>query len=122
MKKRKKNPFLVFLCCVLAVPTCAVLTGELFLPQDPTAAFETLRPWIAVGALLGAAHLLLRPVLRLLSAPLGCLTLGLSGLVIDVALIFLCASQVEGFSSFSLPYALLTALLINIICAVVHGR
>ena len=38
------------------------------------------------------------------------------------ALIFLCASQVEGFSSFSLPYALLTALLINIICAVVHGR
>ena len=122
MKRRKKSPFLVFLCCVLAAPTCAVLTGEIVLPQDQAAAFELLRPWIAMGALLGIAHLLLRPVLRLLSAPLGCLTLGLFGLVIDVGLICLCGAVVEGVALSGLLYPVLTAILINIICAVTGGR
>ena len=27
--KRRKSPFLVFLTCVLAVPTCGVLMGEI---------------------------------------------------------------------------------------------
>lgn len=119
--KKRKNPFLVFLCCVLAVPTCAVLTGELTLPADQAAALELLRPWIAVGALLGAAHLLLRPVLRLLSAPLGCLTLGLFGLVIDVALIYGCAYFVEGFAITSWTQAVLAAILVNAMCMIV-GR
>lgn len=121
MKKRKK-PFLVFLCCVLAVPTCGVLTGELLLPADQTAALALLQPWIAVGALLGLAHILLRPILRLLSAPLGCLTLGLFGFVIDVALIYGCTSLVAGFQITSILYALLTAVTINIVCAVAAGR
>lgn len=120
--KKRKNPFLVFLCCVLAVPTCGVLTGELILPPDQSAMLELLRPWIAVGALLGAAHLLLRPILRLLSAPLGCLTLGLFGLVIDVAMIYGCGALVEGFQISSILYALLTAILINTVCAVAAGR
>lgn len=120
--KKRKNPFLVFLCCVLAVPTCGVLTGELLLPREQTAAFELLQPWIAVGALLGLAHVLLRPVLRLLSAPLGCLTLGLFGLVIDVALIYGCAALVDGFQITNVLYALLTAILINTVCAITAGR
>ena len=70
------------------------------------------------GALLGVAHLVLRPVLRLLSAPLGCLTLGLFGLVIDVGLIYACGSLVEGFTVPGPLYAVLTAVLINVICAV----
>ena len=86
--KRRKNPFLVFLCCVLAVPTCGVMVGDLTLPaQWSEATLALLRPWLLVGTLLGIAHLLVRPILRILSAPIGCLTLGLFGLVIDVALI-----------------------------------
>ena len=61
--KKKRNPFLVFLTCVLAVPTCGVLTGEVILPAERAAQIALLRPWVMVGALLGVAHLLLRPVL-----------------------------------------------------------
>ena len=121
--KRRRNPFLVFLTCVLAVPTCGMLLGELTLPGGaPDAANAVLlRPWIAVGTLLGVAHLLLRPVLRILSAPVGCLTMGLSGFAIDVALIYGCAWLVDGFHVSGLLYAVLTAILINVISAVV-GR
>lgn len=121
--KRRKSPFLVFLCCVLAVPTCGVLVGDLVLPGAWTeATLALLRPWLTVGVLLGAAHLLVRPILRLLSAPIGCLTLGLFGLVIDVALIYVCAHFVEGFAVSGLLYAVLTAVLINTICAIVGSR
>ena len=119
--KKRRSPLLAFLICMLAVPTCAVLIGDLTLPEG--APSETLlpilRPWLMVGALLGATHLIVRPILRLLSAPLGCLTLGLIGFVIDVALIYACAWLVEGFVISSLLYAVLTALLINCISAVV---
>lgn len=121
--KRRKNPFLVFLCCVLAVPTCGVLVGDLTLPaQWSEATLALLRPWLLVGTLLGIAHLLVRPILRILSAPIGCLTLGLFGLVIDVALIYICGYFVEGFAVSGLLYAILTAVLINAVCAIVGSR
>ena len=73
-------------------------------------------------ALLPEGLTSLRPVLRLLSAPLGCLTLGLSGTVIDVALIYLSARLFPAFQVPSLLYACLTALLINGVCAFATGR
>ena len=119
MKKRQGSPaLLIFLCCVLAVPTVGVLMG--LVPPDVKP--EAARPALLVGALLGLAHLVLRPVLRLLFAPVGCLTLGLFGLVIDVGLIYLSAEFVDGFAVPSFLYAILTALLINAICAVAAGR
>ena len=77
---------------------------------------------LVTGALLGVAHLVLRPVLRILCAPLGCLTLGLFGMVIDVGLIYTCDHLVDGFAVPGLLYAVLTAVLINAICAVAAGR
>ena len=119
MKRHKSSRgLLIFLCCVLAVPTVGALMG--LVPPDVKP--EAAMPALLVGALLGAAHLVLRPVLRLLFAPVGCLTLGLFGLVIDVALIYLCAHCVQGFAVPSFLYALLTALLINAVCAVAAGR
>ena len=119
MKRQKGSPWLlIFLCCVLAVPTVGVLMG--LAPANVT--LEAARPALLVGAVLGVAHLVLRPVLRLLFAPVGCLTLGLFGLVIDVGLIYLSAGFVQGFRVPSFLYALLTALLINAICAVAAGR
>ena len=121
--KRKKNPFLVFLCCVLAVPTCGTLLGELTLPEAITPeSLILLKPWFSVGILLGLAHLLLRPILRLLSAPIGCITLGLFGFIIDVALIYLCAYFVDGFTVSGPLYAVCTAILINAVCAVTKSR
>ena len=121
--RNRKSPFTVFLCCTLAVPTCGVLVGDLNIDQamELELLIEILRPWLAVGALLGLAHILLRPVLRMLSAPLGCLTLGFFGFVIDVGMIYACAYLVDGFQISGLLYAVLTAILINVISAVV-GR
>ncbi len=119
MKKKKGGRWsVVFLCCTLAVPTVAIMFGA----YEGELTLQTLTPALATGALLGVAHLVLRPVLRLLSAPLGCLTLGLFGMVIDVGLIYACDSLVEGFSVPGLLYAVLTAVLINTICAVAGAR
>ena len=101
------------------MPTCGVLVGDLSLDRamQMELLIEILRPWLAVGALLGLAHILLRPILRMLSAPLGCLTLGFFGFVIDVGLIYACAYLVDGFQISGLLYAVLTAILINTIVA-----
>ena len=115
MKKRHGGRWtIIFLCCTLAVPTVAIMFGV----YDGALTLERLKPALVTGVLLGAAHLVLRPVLRLISAPLGCLTLGLFGLVIDVGLIYACGSMVRGFSVPGPLYALRTAVLINAICAV----
>ncbi len=108
----------VFLTCVLAVPTIYYI-----MYRPVTADWRDWLPLLRMGALLGLAQLILRPVLRLLAAPLGCLTLGLSGTVIDVGLIYLCANYTRGLGyAPGLAYALLTALSINFVCAVVAKR
>ena len=115
MKKKKGGRLsITFLCCVLAVPTVAIMFGQ----YEGALTLEKLSPALVTGALLGVAHLVIRPALRLLSAPLGCLTLGLFGLVIDVGLIYACDWLVDGFTSPGLLYAVLTAVLINTLCAV----
>ena len=109
---------LVVLTCLLAVPTVSYLIYGAPDMSDRAAAV----PYLAVGAALGVLQLMLRPVLRLVSAPLGCLTLGLSGTAIDVALIYLSARMVPGFPMPEFLCALLTALLINVVSVIVGGR
>ena len=109
---------LVFLTCLLAVPTVPYLIYGA--PDMPDRA--AVMPYLMVGAALGVLHLLLRPFLRLITAPLGCLTFGLSGMAIDVALIYLSARVVTGFPAPEFLCALLTALLINAISAIVGAR
>ena len=119
MRKRRGGRWsIIFLCCTLAVPTVAAMAGM----YGPSPTVEQMAPAIVTGMLLGLAHLLLRPVLRVLFAPLGCLTLGLFGLVIDVGLLYGCAHFVRGFALPGPLYALLTAMLINAVCAVVGAR
>ena len=109
---------LVFLTCLLAVPTVAHLIYGVPDMSDIVA----MKPFLTVGAALGVLHLILRPLLRLIAAPLGCLTLGLSGTAIDVLLIYVSARIVRGFPAPEPLYAILTALLINAISTIVGGR
>ena len=109
---------LVFLTCLLAVPTVSYLIYGVPNLSDIMA----MRPYLAVGAVLGLAHLLLRPILRLITAPLGCLTFGLSGTAIDVILIYLSARVVPGFPVPEFLCAFLTALLVNAISTLVGRR
>ena len=117
---RPSRSFVVMATCILAAPTVACIMQ--FISIHSQAELKLAVPYLIVGAALGIAHLILRPVLRLITAPLGCLTFGLSGTVIDVALIYLSARALPTFQIPSLLYALLTAILINGICAFAGGR
>ena len=117
---RPSRSFVVMATCILAAPTVACIMH--FISIRSQRDLELAVPYLIVGAALGLAHLILRPLLRLLTAPLGCLTFGLSGTVIDVALIYLSARALPTFQVPSLLYALLTAILINGICAFAGGR
>lgn len=109
---------LIFMICVLAVPTVAcILYGT---PKN--ADLATFSPLLTAGVVLGLGHLILRPLLRLITAPLGCLTFGLSGTAIDIGLIYLSARLVPDFYVPDFLFALLTALTINAIAAFTTGR
>ena len=92
---KRSNALLVFLVCLLGVPLAAsVLPG-----------LHALTPEVALltGALLGAFHVVLRPVLRLVT--------------MDVGLLYACDHFIDGFFIDSLLSAVLTALFINALCA-----
>ena len=120
MSRRMKKPrrTLVFLSCVLAVPTVACILYGMPARID----LETFAPLLSCGCVLGLAHLILRPLLRIITAPLGCLTLGLSGTAIDIGLIYLSARFVRGFQVPGFLFALLTALLVNAVTSFVGAR
>ena len=117
---RPSRSFVVMATCILAAPTVACIMQ--FISIHSQAELKLAVPYLIVGTALGIAHLILRPVLRLITAPLGCLTFGLSGTAIDVGLIYLSARVLPAFQVPSLLYALLTAILINGICAFAGSR
>lgn len=106
--KKHGSIWLVFLACMLAMPAAVAML--------PGIHADTGHQAVLAGALLGFAHVLLRPVLRLLSAPIGCLTLGLFGFVIDVALIYGCDFFVDGFAVAEWTHAVFAAILVNFLC------
>jgi len=109
---------LVFCTCLLAVPTVSHLLYGIPATNDP----EIILPYLLTGAILGLAHLILRPLLRLITAPLGCLTFGLSGTAVDVLLIYLSGRLIPEFHVPNFAYALVTAIFINAIAALVGAR
>lgn len=107
-ERKGGSTWLVFLACMLAMPAAVAML--------PGIVADSSQQAVLAGALLGFAHILLRPVLRFLSAPIGCLTLGLFGLVIDVALIYGCDFFVDGFAVTNWVHAVLAAILVNFLC------
>jgi len=104
---KRSNAVLVFLACVLSVPMAVrILPG---IEAQPS-------PALAAGVLLGAFHVILRPILRLATKPVGCLTLGVFTFAIDVALLYACSLYVTGFTVHSILSAAIAALFINCIC------
>lgn len=112
-KVKQGKIFVTFLACILSMTTLPyILPGVT--AADPAQA-------VTAGTLLGLAYLILRPLLRLLTLPVGCLTLGLFNLVIDVVLIWGCGQLIDGFQVAGIMDALLSAVLVNSICAIVGG-
>ncbi|MBQ2956105.1 MAG: phage holin family protein [Clostridia bacterium] len=105
--------FITFLCCIMAMVTLPYLLPGVNAAETGAS--------IAAGTLLGLAYLILRPAMRLLTLPIGCLTLGLFNLVIDVGLIWGCGQLIDGFTVAGVMDAVLSAVLVNSLCAIVGG-
>lgn len=105
---------LTFLCCLLAVPTAVKLMG-------PNIQSDSLETSLMAGILLGVCYLVVRPVLRVLSVPIGCLTMGLFTFVIDAALILVLPQVFPGFRVAGFAWALLMALFVDGVCLAVGG-
>lgn len=119
MKRRSHSGWpLIMLSCIVAVLITSALMGV----YGDTVSPEELRGSLAVGLLLGGAHVLLRPILRVLFAPLGCLTFGAFGMVIDVGLLYACGELAGNFAIPGFPYALITAAVVNGLCWISGGR
>ncbi len=110
---RSSRMTMTFLACLLMPYACAQILEGVHA--------GSLQAALMVGAALGAAYLVLRPVLRLVTIPIGCLTLGISNFVIDVVLLHLLAGAVEGFAIDSLVFTALSALLIDAVVLIVGG-
>lgn len=99
---------------VAAVPVCV------YLLEGVTAV--SMEYALMTGAVLAVINLVLRAPLRFLTKPLGCVTMGLFGTVVDAALVELCAYFMqEGFHVASFAWALAAALIVNVLRGVL-GR
>jgi putative membrane protein len=76
--------------------------------------FGTFYNLAAAAVALWLANFLLRPILKFLTIPIGCLTLGLSGLLINALMVWLAVSLIPGvvFVGF-LPY-IVAAVLVSL--------
>lgn len=86
----------------------------------PGSTFGTYYNLAAAAAVLWLANFLLRPILKVLTIPIGCLTLGLSGLLINALMVWLAVRLIPGidFAGFW-PYvvaAVLTSLTTSLLC------
>jgi putative membrane protein len=107
------RPSITFWCCVLAVPTLTKLTDGI--------RCDSLYLALLAGTALGVIYLLIRPILRILTLPIGCLTLGLFGFVLDAGLIYLMGEYLPGFHVASLEWALLAALFISAVQVITNA-
>lgn len=110
---RQGKTFITFMCCVLSMATLPYLLPGVTAAQPQAA--------VAAGVILGLAYLLIRPVMRILTLPVGCLTLGIFNFVIDVGLIYLSTQLIDGFMVDGVMSAVLSAVLVNSVCAIVGG-
>lgn len=81
---------LKFFLSILAV----ALTANIVTGANP---FVDLSQWMIVTIVLALLNTLVKPVIKLVAMPLTLLTLGLFSLVINAAIVLLCAHLVEGF-------------------------
>ena len=105
---------LTFICCLLAVPTCCKLLA-------PAIRADSLETALIAGALLGLCYLFVRPIMRVLSIPIGCLTFGAINWVIDAGLFMLLPMFIRGFHVESFIWAVLAGFLVNALCMVIGG-
>ncbi len=94
----------------------AVVVTILILPYVvPGISVELVSDAVVVGIVLGFLNIFIKPIMRLASFPLRCLTLGLFAFIINGVLLWIAAELVEGFTVAGLPEAIIGAIIISIV-------
>lgn len=96
----------------------ALLAVAYLIPSVTVAGFGVA---LVAALVIGLVNALLGTVLRFLTKPLSCLTLGLFSLVLNAFLFWLAAQLVDGFDVAGPLAALLGALLYGAIAGVIAG-
>lgn len=98
---------LAFAACMVGMPLCAyIMTGVHVEPMYMSA---------FLGLLLGGFFCLVRPLIKLLTLPIGCLTMGLFSVAIDTGAIYLMSVWLPGFSLDGPQWALAIAIVLAIL-------
>jgi putative membrane protein len=77
--------------------------------------------YLIVGAILTAANLIIRPILKVISAPIIFITMGLFSLVINAALLFAVDWFVEGLAISGIMGYVWGSLIIAVLNAIIVG-
>lgn len=96
----------------LLVATLAVFISAYLIPGVAVDSFQTA---FIVAVVLGVLNVFAKPLLVILTLPITILTLGLFTFVINVALIYVAAYLVPGFTINTVLVALLFGLLVSLI-------
>ena len=100
-------------CCAVAV---------YFMPQflsDINVNTSTFTAPILVALVMSILNTFVKPVLQFLSIPITILTLGIFYLVVNVAIVYLCAFLVQGFSVSGFIQPLLFGFALSVINSIV---
>ena len=93
--------------CVIGVPLCAYIL--------PGVHVEPVYMSLMLGLILGGFFYIVRPLLKLLTIPIGCLTMGLFSLALDTGVIYLMSLYLPGFSLDGPEWALAIAGILMIL-------
>ncbi|MEO6283698.1 MAG: phage holin family protein [Dyadobacter sp.] len=99
----------------LVISTLAVLVAAHLVPGVVVASTSTA---IIVAIVLGLLNTFLKPVLQILALPITILTLGLFYFVVNVFIIYLASSLIDGFSVNGFIPALLFGLVVSVVSAI----
>ncbi|WAC11545.1 phage holin family protein [Dyadobacter pollutisoli] len=99
----------------LVISTLAVLVAANLVPGVVVASTGTA---IIVAIVLGILNTFLKPVLQILALPITILTLGLFYFVVNVFIIYLASSLIDGFSVNGFIPALLFGLVVSVVSAI----
>lgn len=87
-----------------------------FLPQFVSGiTVDTIMTAVLVGACLVFIHLVIKPVVKILTLPLNILTLGLFSVLLNGLFFWFVASIIDGISVSSLSAAIIGALIISLL-------
>lgn len=110
--------FMTWLLNALSLPITAYIIDRL-IPNGFS--FQDTTTTVIAAATLGAVNTFIRPVLKILTFPLTCLTFGLSAIVVNVVCLLAVDWYTPGFTIQGWPAALVGTLILSAVSTVLNA-